>query len=1017
MNKNNINLTRWALNHKQLIYYFIIITLLGGIFSFYKIGRMEDPDFTIRQMVIQVNWPGATARQIEEQVTDKIERKIQETPHLDYVKSFSTPGKSIIYVLLRDDKVIGSEVRPTWLQVRNMVNDMAHTLPQGVQGPFFNDRFDDVFGSIYALSGDGFSYEELRKEAENIRRKLFSINNVSKIELLGVQNEKVYIEIQNTKLAQIGVPPSTIMSALQGQNATLAGGMIDLQQTNVYLRASGMFNNVEDIKNLPIRANNKTFRLEDIAKITRSYSEPPDPQFFHNGKPSIGIAVSMQKDGNIITLGEDLTSSLNTIQQDLPLGLEISNIINQPAVVKSSIGEFTSSLAEAVIIVLIVSFISLGFRSGIVVALCIPLVIAATFIFMDIFSINLHKISLGALIISLGLLVDDAIIAIEMMIVKLEQGWNRFDAACHAYTVTSFPMLTGTLITCAGFIPVGFSKGSASEFVGSLFSVITISLVISWFVSVLVAPMFGYKLIPDMKKSSDHDMYNTKFYQFFKNALVFILQNRKKVLYVTFICFVVATLSFAVVKQEFFPPSTRNEIIVEMRLPQGSSLNLTSEIANRFAEYWKDDNHVSSVTYNVGQGMPRFVTPFNPVLPDSSYSQFIIVAKSIEDRKILLNKANQIIDEHFPEICANVKVINSGPNADYPVMLRVRGPEHNKVQEISQQVVDVMAQNKQLKDINRNWSEKTPVLRLEIDQDKARMLGLNNQTIATSLQSLVSGTVVSELKTGDKTIHILFRLNKSDLQTLDKIKDVNISTTNGRSIPLSQIATFVYDAENELIWRRNLQPTVTVQANTNGNISGNDATKAVYKNLEEFRNNLPVGYSVDIDGTLENSKRALGWLMRPVPAMIFVIFTLLMFQLQSISNTILTLLTAPLGIIGVTPVLLISGTPMGFVVQLGILALAGIIMRNTVILIDQIRLHLEAGEEPNEAIINAAITRFRPILLTAAAAILAMIPLMRSTFWGPMAISMAGGLTVATILTLLVFPAMYAHWYKISPPK
>lgn len=1017
MNKNNINLTRCALNHKQLIYYFIIITLLGGIFSFYKIGRMEDPDFTIRQMVIQVNWPGATARQIEEQVTDKIERKIQETPHLDYVKSFSTPGKSIIYVLLRDDKVIGSEVRPTWLQVRNMVNDMAHTLPQGVQGPFFNDRFDDVFGSIYALSGDGFSYEELRKEAENIRRKLFSINNVSKIELLGVQNEKVYIEIQNTKLAQIGVPPSTIMSALQGQNATLAGGMIDLQQTNVYLRASGMFNNVEDIKNLPIRANNKTFRLEDIAKITRSYSEPPDPQFFHNGKPSIGIAVSMQKDGNIITLGEDLTSSLNTIQQDLPLGLEISNIINQPAVVKSSIGEFTSSLAEAVIIVLIVSFISLGFRSGIVVALCIPLVIAATFIFMDIFSINLHKISLGALIISLGLLVDDAIIAIEMMIVKLEQGWNRFDAACHAYTVTSFPMLTGTLITCAGFIPVGFSKGSASEFVGSLFSVITISLVISWFVSVLVAPMFGYKLIPDMKKSSDHDMYNTKFYQFFKNALVFILQNRKKVLYVTFICFVVATLSFAVVKQEFFPPSTRNEIIVEMRLPQGSSLNLTSEIANRFAEYWKDDNHVSSVTYNVGQGMPRFVTPFNPVLPDSSYSQFIIVSKSIEDRKILLNKANQIIDEHFPEIRANVKVINSGPNADYPVMLRVRGPEHNKVQEISQQVVDVMAQNKQLKDINRNWSEKTPVLRLEIDQDKARMLGLNNQTIATSLQSLVSGTVVSELKTGDKTIHILFRLNKSDLQTLDKIKDVNISTTNGRSIPLSQIATFVYDAENELIWRRNLQPTVTVQANTNGNISGNDATKAVYKNLEEFRNNLPVGYSVDIDGTLENSKRALGWLMRPVPAMIFVIFTLLMFQLQSISNTILTLLTAPLGIIGVTPVLLISGTPMGFVVQLGILALAGIIMRNTVILIDQIRLHLEAGEEPNEAIINAAITRFRPILLTAAAAILAMIPLMRSTFWGPMAISIAGGLTVATILTLLVFPAMYAHWYKISPPK
>lgn len=1001
------------------MYYFIIVTILGGILAFNTLGRMEDPDFTIKQMIVQVAWPGATAKQIEEQVTDKIERKIQETPNIDYVKSYSTPGKSIIFVSLRDDKVTGKEVRTTWLQLRNMVQDMAYTLPQGVQGPFFNDRFDDVYGSIYALSGEGFTYEELRSQAEKIRREIAHIENVAKIDLLGVQNERIFIEVQNSKLAQMGVAPATFIAALQGQNSTAAGGMLDIQSTNVYLRATGLFQNMDDVKALPIRINGKTFRLGDIAQISRAYSDPPDPQFFHNSKPSIGIAISMQKGGNILHLGKNLQETLHTLKQDLPLGMDIDVVTTQPEMVQNSIGEFTSSLFEAIIIVLVVSFISLGVRSGIVVALCIPLVIAATFIFMSIFSIDLHKISLGALIISLGLLVDDAIIAIEMMIVKLEQGWSRFEAACHAYTVTSFPMLTGTLITCAGFIPVGFSKGSPSEFVGSLFTVITISLIISWFVSVLIAPMLGYRFIPDMQNghNSHNEMYNTGFYKKFKKLLTWSLQNRKLVLWGTLICFILTAASFKLVKQEFFPASTRQEIIVEMRLPQGSSFKESSAIAQKFATYWQEDERISSFTHTVGQGMPRFVLPFNPVLPDSSYTQFIIITKKLSDRAALIEKAHLVLNEHFPEVRSNVKIINTGMNSDYPVMLRVRGTAHDKVQEIAQQVATTMANTPHITNAHLNWSEKTPIVRLDIDQDKARTLGVTNQTLASTLQALVSGAAISEFKEADKTIYMILRLDKNNITTLEQLKDTTIFTANGRSIPLSQIAKLSYDAENELIWRRDLKPTVTVQASTDGVISGNDATSSVFKQLKELRSTLPVGYTIEVDGTLENSQKAFSWLMRPVPIMIFVIITLLMFQLQSMSNTFLTLLTAPLGIIGVTPALLITGSPMGFVVQLGILALSGIIMRNTVILIDQIGLHIAEGEDTNQAVINAAVTRFRPIMLTAAAAILAMIPLMRSTFWGPMAVAIAGGLTVATVLTLLVFPTMYTAWYRTEPPK
>lgn len=1019
MSDKKINLTRWALEHKTLVYYFMIVIMLAGTLSYFKLGRMEDPDFTIRQMIVQVNWPGATAQQVEEQVTDKIEKKLQETPGLDYLKSFSTPGQAIIYVVLKDDAVTAEQVRPIWLDVRNMVNDIKHTLPQGVVGPFFNDRFDDVFGCVFALTGEGYSYEELREHGERIRRSLLGIPNAKKVELLGVQNEKIFIEMQTSKLAQLGLAPTEIMAVLQGQNSMMPAGMLDMQTDNIYLRVSGMFNNIHELKNIPIRANGHTFRLEDIATIRRAYSDPADAKFYYNGQPAIGIALSMETGGNIIDLGQNLDTLIGQLQAELPLGLELNTVLNQPAVVKDSINEFVRSLAEAVVIVLLVSFLSLGIRSGIVVALCIPLVIAGTFVCMYFLNIDLHKISLGALIISLGLLVDDAIIAIEMMIVKLEQGWSRFDAACHAYTVTSIPMLTGTLITCAGFIPVGFSKGSASEYVGSLFSVITISLIISWFVSVLVTPLFGYKLIASAAQNaqSHQAMYNTRFYIVFRNILVKFLQNRKTVLLATLAAFLLSLGLLKFVKQEFFPPSTRPEVIVELRLPQGAAIGASDQVVHRFAKYWDNDERLVNYTANTGKGAPRFVLPFDPVMPDTAYAQFVIIAKKLEDREALANKAREILANDFPEVMGNVKIINSGLNSPYPVMLRVSGYEHDKVRALAFQVQEAMSAEPNLVNIHQNWNEKSKVMRLDIDQDKARALGIDTQSLSANLQSLISGVTVSEFRESDKTIAILFRLDTQDTQNFEQIKTLNIYTGYKKFVPLEQIAKISYDTEAGLIWRRDLKPTITVQASTNGLIMGDTATKQVYDRLATVRAQLPPGYSISVDGTLENSQKAMGWLLQPVPMMFFCIVTLLMLQLQNFSKTLLTLASAPLGIIGVTFSLLLTSQPMGFVVELGILALFGIIMRNTVILIDQIDLHLSAGESLNEAIINATITRFRPIMLTAAAATLAMIPLMRSLFWGPMAVAIAGGLTCATILTLLVLPVMYAAWYNAELPK
>ena len=1011
----NFNLTELAFRHKEFVYFTIAMIFLAGIFSYRQLGRMEDPDFVIRQMVVSVAWPGASAREIEEQVTDKIEKKLQDTPGVDYLKSFSRPGQSIIYVILKESTP-EKDVRPTWMEVRNMVNDIKSSFPSGVIGPFFNDRFDDVFGSIYALTGDGFSYEDLRVHAETIRRTLLGIPNVKKVQLVGVQPEKIFIEMESGKLSQMGIDPNLLIAAIKTQNAMAASGMVETSSDNVYLRVSGMFESIDNVRKIPVRAAGRTFRLGDIATVTRGFVDPPDPMMFFNGKPAIGIALSMDKGGNILKLGEDLEKTIERIKTDLPLGLEIGQVSNQPDIVEDSIGEFIKSLLEAVLIVLIVSFVSLGLRSGIVVALCIPLVLAGVFACMKIGGIDLHKVSLGALIISLGLLVDDAIIAIEMMSVKLEQGWSRYDAACYAYTATALPMLTGTLITCAGFIPIGFAKGNAAEFSSSLFTVITMALLLSWVVSVVVTPLLGYKLIK-LKPNHDpaHNAYDSKFYRGFRRILTNCLNQRKLVLIVTAACFVGSLFLFTMIRQEFFPPSLRKEIIVEMTLPEGSTVRATEAQAALFAKEFENDPDLASYSYHVGEGAPRFVLTSEPTLPNTNYAQFIFVAKDLSSRNRLNEKANTILAEKFSEVRSHVKLLQTGPPSPYPVMLRVSGVDHAKTREIAQKVGAVMVAKPYLSDVNFDWNEKDKIMRLAVDQDKARMLGIDNQTLATSLQMQLSGAAIAEFRQADKTVAIVFRMNPQDRKDLSRVKDLPIHIGGGKFVPLSQIAKISYDSEEGLIWRRNLKPTITVQAEIKNGMTGNDATHKIYDELTALRESLPPGYRIDIGGSLENSAKSIGYLLQPVPIMILIIVFLLMLQLQRVSLMILTLLTAPLGIIGVTLLMLVTFKPLGFVAELGILALGGMIIRNSVILIDQIEKHIADGQAPWDAIIDSAILRFRPIMLTAAAAILGMVPLIPSTFWGPMAIAIAGGLFGATILTLLVLPVMYATWFKIHP--
>lgn len=1016
------NLADWALRHKSIIYYFIAVLLTFGIFSFTHMGRMEDPDFTMRTMVVGVSWPGASPQQMSDQVTDKLEEKLRDLPGVDYTKSFTDGSKSVIYINLKED-LPSNKIRPAWEEARNMINDEWKSLPSGVQGPSINDRFDDVYGTIYALSGDEFSYEEKRQQAENLKRQLLSVPNVKKITLIGVQEKSLDVTINKDKLASYQVSTQQLLTALKQQSAMVPAGMVNTDTNNVYLRINGVFDSVDAVKNMPIRINNQTIRLGDIADVTMTYKDPSSPQFYYEGKPAIGIAISMDAGANNIEFGKSIDTKLKELKTTIPAGLNLDQVSNQPHIVKESIGDFSQSLFEAIAIVLLVSFASLGIRTGIVVALTIPVVVSTTFVLMYENGIYLHKVSLGALILALGLLVDDAIIVVEMMSVKLEEGFNHWRAATFAYESTAFPMLSGTLITCAGFLPLALAEGMVAEFTKSLSIVVFMALILSWIASVLVSPVLGYKIIEnkDEKPESewtrrDHIMHRLKtvFYARFESLLHWALGHHKAVLLLTLGAFILSLLSFPLIKQEFFPSSTRSEIIVSMQFPQSSSIDYTQNQAKSLDALLKDNEHIDHFTTYVGEGSPRFVLTLEPELPRANFMQTIIVTKSLEDRDALFKDLQDQLNDQYPSALINMQFVQIGPPSKYPVMLRVSGPDASEVKTIANDVKAKMQEDKDLHNIAFDWPDTEPVAQIHIDPDKARMLGINSYAVSLHLQSLLSGTKSGEYYEGNQTIPVTFRLSGNENHNLAALSSLPIQTGNGSYVPLSQIATISMSQEEGIIWHRNMMPTISIHANVGPGVLGNAKTKEIYNKLAEYRQNLPTGYSIDLDGSAEKSVTAVQKLLVPMPIMLFVIMTILMFQLKRIALMFMALFTAPLGLIGVVLALNITRTPLGFMAILGIIALSGMIIRNSIILLDQIEIHRAEGQSAREAIINSATLRFRPIMLTAIAAILGMIPLMGSVFWSPLAIAFSGGLLVATILTLIVLPVMYATWYKVK---
>ncbi|GAB3259308.1 efflux RND transporter permease subunit [Chitinimonas naiadis] len=1010
-----INLSEWALKHQQLVLYFIVVFMLAGVFSYTRLGQKEDPEFTFKAMVIQTYWPGASASDMELQVTDKMEKKLQEMSEIDYVRSYSKAGENQLLISLKEE-LPPQAVQGVWYQVRKKIGDMKYTLPSGVQGPFFNDEFGDTFGNLYAFTSDGFSYAELKKFVDAARAELLHVPDVNKIDYVGVQDEKVYVETSNAKLSSLGIDPQLVFQTLQATNAVVPAGVVETGSERVALRVTGEFDSIEAIRNIGIRANGRTFRLGDVARVYRGYVDPTAVKFRFNGQEAIGLAVSMRKGGDVIQLGEKLNASLARIRAELPVGVELHAVSDQPKVVAESIHEFVKSLIEAVVIVLAVSFVSLGLRTGLVVALSIPLVLAMTFLAMYAFGLDLQRISLGALIISLGLLVDDAIIAVEMMALKLEQGWDRLRAATYAYTTTAFPMLTGTLITAAGFMPVGLAKSNAGEYTVSIFQVVGISLILSWIVAVVFTPYLGFKLLPETKHHGDeHAVYQKPFYVRFRKLVNWCLSYRKTVILVTVLAFVVSVGLFRFVPKQFFPSSNRPELMVDVWLPQASTYLQTEAQVKALEQKLKGDPNVVSVTSYVGNGSPRFYLPLEQQLPNLNFAQLMVMTKNEHVRDEVFVKIQKLFESDFPLVRGRVTRLENGPPVGYPLQFRVSGPDQAKIKVIAEQVAALMRANPNVRHVNTDWSERVKVMRLEVDQDKARALGMTSQQLSMALQTSLSGVTVTQYREYDRTIDVVARLDTPERTDLNNLKDAKVYLGGGKYIPVSQIAHLKLESEESLIWRRNRMPTISVRADVEG-AQAPDVTMALWPKVKQLSDTLPLGYGIAIGGSQESSLRSQGSIVAVMPLMLLTVMTLLMFQLQNIGKMVLVLLTAPLGMIGVAAILLLFQVPFGFVAQLGVIALAGMIMRNSVILVDQIDQHTKEGEHPWHAIVESAVRRFRPIMLTAAAAILAMVPLTRSTFWGPMAWSIMGGLLVATVLTLLFLPALYAAWYGVKKP-
>ena len=1025
---HRFNLSSWTLRHQSLVIFLLALITLFGVLSYGKLAQSEDPPFTFKVMVIRTLWPGATARQVQEEVTDRIARKLQETPDVDFMRSYSRPGESTLFFTIKD-RAPPSEVPETWYQVRKKVGDIAYTLPAGVQGPFFNDEFGDVYTNIYALEGDGFDFAHLHDYAERLRTELLRVPGVNKVDFLSDQEQRIYVEIPNAQLAKLGLTPQQIADAVNAQNAVAGSGLFTTANDRVYVRPSGQVQDVEKLGDTLIRVNGRVIRLGDIATIKRGYTDPPEQFMRFNNQPVLGIGVTMVPSGDVVALGKELDTETQRLRASLPAGLKFVQVASMPTAVSRSVDDFVEAVAEAIGIVLVVSLISLGLRTGMVVVISIPLVLAATVLFMYLFGIGLHKVSLGTLVLALGLLVDDAIIAVETMAVKLEQGFDRLRAAAFAYSSTAFPMLTGTLVTVSGFLPIALAKSATGEYTRSIFEVSAIALLLSWLAAVIVIPLLGYRILSehptrrafghhdeatDASHADHHDVYDTKFYRRLRGWISWCVDRRVLVLVVTLISFVVGMAAFSLVPQQFFPSSDRPELMVDFRLPEGASISATLRETQRFEAVLSKRPEIDHFIDFVGAGAPRFYLPLDQQLAAPNFAQFVVTAKSIKDREKLAGVLADVLHSDYPTIRTRISRLENGPPIGFPVQFRVTGPEIGTVKHWAEEVAKVTRANPDTTNVQLDWDEPAErSVHFEVDQTRARQLNLSSKDIADFLQMSLTGYTITQFRERDKLIGVDLRAPVHDRVDPSQIERLALPSQNGTAVPLAAIGRFTYGLEYGVIWERDRQPTITVQADVQRNAQGIDVTNRVYKALGTLRAQLPVGYRVEIGGSVEENAKAQASINVQMPLMVVAVLVLLMLQLQSFSRVLMVVLTAPLGLIGVVIALLLFHKPFGFVALLGIIAMFGIIMRNSVILVDQIEQDILAGHSRFEAIVGATVRRFRPITLTAAAAVLALIPLLRSNFFGPMATALMGGITVATVLTLVYLPALYALWFRV----
>ncbi|PCE28858.1 multidrug transporter AcrB [Paraburkholderia acidicola] len=1025
--EGRFNLSAWALRHQALVVFLISLATLFGIMAYTRLAQSEDPPFTFRVMVIQTFWPGATARQVQEQVTDRIGRKLQETPSIDFLRSYSRPGESMIFFTMKDSAPV-ADVPQTWYQVRKKVGDIATSLPPGVQGPFFNDEFGDVYTNIYTLQGDGFSAAQLHDYADQLRTVLLRVPGVGKVDYFGDPNQHVYIEIANTQLTRLGISPQQLAQAINAQNSVSPAGTLTTADDRVFVRPTGQYGDVKALADTLIRINNRSFRLGDIATIKRGYDDPPSTQMRANGHDVLGIGVTMQPGGDVIRLGKALDTSMAQLRASLPAGLKLVEVSSMPHAVSHSVDDFLEAVAEAIAIVLVVSLVSLGVRTGMVVVISIPIVLAVTALCMYLFNIGLHKVSLGTLVLALGLLVDDAIIAVEMMAVKLEQGWTRTRAAAFAYTSTAFPMLTGTLVTVAGFLPIALAKSSTGEYTRSIFEVSAIALIASWLAAVVLIPLLGYHLLPERKRATpepahvegvteehehEHDIYDTRFYGRLRGWISWCIERRFVVLGITVALFVVALAGFTLVPQQFFPSSDRPELLIDVRLPEGASFEATLRQAQRLEKTLDGRPEIDHMVDFVGTGAPRFYLPLDQQLPQANFAQFVVTAKSVEDREKLAQWLEPILRNQYPAVRTRLSRLENGPPVGYPVQFRVSGDDIATVRAIAERVAATMRADAHTTNVQFDWDEPAErSVRFEIDQKKARDLGVTSDDVSSFLAMTLSGYTVTQYRERDKLISVDLRAPKSERVDPSQLLTLAMPTPNG-PVPLGTLGALRNDLEYGVVWERDRQPTITVQSDVIANAQGIDVTHAVDGALASIRSTLPVGYRIEIGGAVEESVKGQTSINAQMPIMVIAVLVLLMIQLQSFSRVLMVVLTAPLGLIGVVATLLMFGQPFGFVAMLGVIAMFGIIMRNSVILVDQIEQDIAAGHQRFDAIVGATVRRFRPITLTAAAAVLALIPLLRSNFFGPMATALMGGITSATVLTLFYLPALYATWFRV----